>query len=227
VPLTLEAGVLFSVLVAPGFLLSRGYTRRRTHLEPERDLYALGQAIVGSLFLLATVWVGLSVFDQANLLRDLREGHLDGHETVVFWMLVGLLLLPYLLGGTAAALTDLVGNRPTRFPGRHLRWTGLFDVPTSWDAIWLRVKQHPWALVSIEFRDGTNVFGVWAKGSQVDLSPKQDRHVFLSEEYRYVDGAPQKVEGDGIWIRSDEVAFVRIRAFKAKGAGEGEGVNAS
>jgi uncharacterized protein DUF6338 len=214
VPLTLEAGVLFSVLIAPGFLLLRGYARRRTHLEPERDLYALGQAIVGSLLLLATLWVGLSVFGQADLLRDLREGRLDGHETAMFWMLLGLLLVPYPLGAVVAALTDRVGRRPTRFPGRYLRWTGLFDVPTSWDAIWLRIKQHEWALVSIEFRDGTNVFGVWADGSRVDLSPKDDCHVFFSEEYRYVNGEPQKVEGDGIWIRSDEVAFVRIRAVE-------------
>lgn len=213
-PLTFEAGILFSVLIAPGFLLIRGYARRRTHLEPARDLYALGQAVVGSLFLLATGWVVLSLFGQADLLRDLRKGHLEGHETVVFWMLVGLLAIPYPLGDGVAALIDLIGRRPTRFPGRYLRWTGIFDVPTAWDAIWLRVKQHDWALVSIEFRDGTNVFGVWAAGSRVDLSPKEDCHVFFSEEYRYVNGEPQKIDGDGIWIRSDEVAFVRISAVE-------------
>jgi Family of unknown function (DUF6338) len=222
VPLTFEAGVLFSVLIAPGFLLLRGYTRRRTHLEPARDLYALGQAVVGSLLLLAAVWVGLSVFGKNDLLRDLRAGNVGGHETAVFWMLVGLLLVPYPLGGVVAALTDSIGRRPGRFPGRYMGWTGLFDVPTSWDAIWLKAKQNPWALISIEFRDGTNVFGVWAEGSQVDLSPKDDRHVFLSEEYRYLDGQPQKVQGDGIWIRSDEVAFIRIRAFGAEGGKEGD-----
>lgn len=219
-PLTLEAGALFSVLIAPGFLLSRGYARQRTHLEPARDLYALGQAVVGSLLLLAALWIGISAVGHTELVRDLREGNVTGHETTVFWMVVGLLLIPYPLGWVAAAFTDLIGLHPTRFPGRYLGWSGLFAAPTSWDAVWLRAKQYKWALISIEFRDGTNVFGVWADGSQVDLSPKDDRHIFLSEEYRYVDGAPQRVEGKGIWIRSDEVAFIRIRAFGPEGGQE-------
>jgi hypothetical protein len=211
VPLTLEAGVLFSVLVAPGFLLLRGYARRRTRVTPERDLYALAQAIVGSLFFLGAIWLGLMILGQDELLRALRSGEVEGRETTVFWMVVGLLFVPYPLGWLAAELVDWVGRQPDSPPGSLLEWTGLFEPPTSWDAIWLRAAEHEWALISVDFRDGTSVIGMLAQHSKVDLSPEKDRRVFFEEEYRYVNGVPQKVTGKGIWIRTDDATFIRIR----------------
>src|SRR5256885_3654093 len=107
-PTSLEAALVFSVLIVPGLLLIGGYNRTRAHTVPRRDLYVLAQAVAVSLAWLPAVWLlgGREVVDWAEA-RTLRS-HDGGLIRIVLFNL-GVPLVVGLLAGQAVAW---VGARP-------------------------------------------------------------------------------------------------------------------
>jgi hypothetical protein len=109
-PSSLEAAIVFALVIAPGFLLVRGYARRRTRSIPERDLYALAQAVIASI-----VWLGVAFFILQAWLDDWgliprNDAILEKNQTAVTLSLLGIVLLPYPLGWLAALVGELASG---------------------------------------------------------------------------------------------------------------------
>lgn len=106
VPTSLEAALVFAVLIVPGLLLISGYNRTRAHSLPRRDLYVLAQAVVVSLAWVPALWLlgGRSVLDwgEAKTLRD--------HDGEVIGLVLVNLAIPLMVGLVAGRAIDWIGG---------------------------------------------------------------------------------------------------------------------
>jgi uncharacterized protein DUF6338 len=152
-PSTLEAGVILLVLIAPGFLLQRGYQRGRTYPLPSLNLYATLQALVlsGVILLVSAPVGGFSVarwVDNDTLTTD--------HRWAAWTYFIVLLALPYPIGLLAGRVAETIaapkehipavirgswgGQRllavRRRFQGspmhETIKWFGFLGAPTAW-----------------------------------------------------------------------------------------------
>jgi hypothetical protein len=205
VPATLEAVTVFVLLFAPGFMLTRGYLRGRAHTLPQRDVYTLAQGVIASVFVIAAAWLlgGDVVLDWV------QDETIDEHRGDAAAVLLGLLTVPYLVGRTAGAVIDRLGDSPQSLPMTALSWMLDLDAPSAWDDAWLRAYKHDWALVSVELVDGRLLTGLYAGNSIVDLAPNP-RQVFLEREYRYVDGQLVAVPGSGLFIDGSQITAIHF-----------------
>jgi Family of unknown function (DUF6338) len=204
-PASLEAAAVFSVLIVPGLLLSAGYNRTRAHGLPQRDLYALAQAVVLSLAWLPVIWVlgGNCVVNWAN------RHVLEDHQGALLWI-VGLNLAVALSAGLLAGrLIDAIGSNPYRRIASALAWTGIFSGPTPWDQAWERAGTYSWAAVEIRLATGDQFNVLFDDGSDVGLSPGP-RQAFFDTEYRWDGDDLVVLEHEGIFINGEEVISLRF-----------------
>jgi hypothetical protein len=211
-PASLEAATVFAALIVPGLLIASGYNRTRAHTVPQRDLYAIAQAIVLSLIWLPVIWLlgGGSVVDWSS------TATLEHHqlEVVAYVMLnLGVALAAGLVAGK---LVDAVGERPAGNLARVIAWTGTFRPPTPWDYFWLRAATGEWAAVEIQLADGRAINVLFDRDSDVGLSPNP-RQAFFDSEYVYVDdGELEVLPHQGIFIDCAEVVSLRLEHLELK-----------
>jgi hypothetical protein len=203
-PASLEAALVFAVLIVPGLLLLSGYNRTRTHSIPSRDLYALAQAVVASLGWIPFLWLlgGRRVVDwiEDDALRD--------HVGELVVLLVLNLATPLLVGFTAGKIVDWITSRPQLDDA--VAWTGVFEPPTAWERLWSNLSRAQWAAVSIELKDGQMFHVLFDDGAKVGLSPGP-RYCFFDTEYHLDDDGNAEVEEhEGIFIDAGEVVSVRV-----------------
>jgi hypothetical protein len=203
-PASLEAALVFAVLIVPGLLLISGYNRTRAHSLPRRDLYVLAQAVVVSLAWLPVLWLigGQSVLDwiEDDTLRD--------HSGALVALLALNLAAPLVAGFIGGRLIDWLGNRTEL--ERALGWTGIFTPPTAWERLWGNLSQAQWAAVSIELKDGEVFKVLFDDGSEVGLAPGP-RYCFFDTEYSVKDdGELEVAEHEGVFIDATGVVSVRV-----------------
>lgn len=212
-PSSLEAALVFAVLIVPGLLLISGYNRTRAHSLPRRDLYVMAQAIVVSLAWLPALWLlgGRRVVDwaEAETLRD--------HDGALIVVVLLNLAVPLAIGLVAGRLLDWIGDFTQL--ARFIGWTGIFQPPTAWEAMWLPLSHAEWAAVEIKLQGGETFNVLFDDGSTVGLAPGP-RYLFFDTEYRK-EGDELKIEDhQGIFIDGTEVVSVRIEhvVFEEGGA---------
>ena len=207
-PASLEAALVFAVLIVPGLLLIRGYNRTRAHTLPGRDLYAVGQAIVVSLAWLPVVWVlgGRCVLDWL-----IAETAAD-HQTAILGIVVGNLAAAQLGGFAAGLVMRAIGERPETWLAEQLDRFGVFDPPTAWDELWLTAREAQWAAVEINLKNGEQYNAIFDDGSTIGLSPAP-RQLFFDTEYHWggTDGTELILRNtEGLFIDGAEIESVRL-----------------
>lgn len=206
-PSTVEAVVIFTVMIAPGYLLTQGIAQGRNVDADLPDLHVLAKAVVASvLWLIATWWWATEA-----LIRWVGEDTVDQHSTgAVTWRAAVLIIGPYVLG---------------RFLGMAVKgkWRGISPVlramgiastrGTPWDFAWQEVTESGKPLlVIVTLDDGTKVAGQFAERSRATVSPQQPE-VYLEEAYEVKkDGTPSLVVYDrGVHVAGEKISAI---AFK-------------
>lgn len=116
-PDSLAAATVFALLIVPGYSFLAGYRLGRSHTRPERDLYAVAEAVIASIVILSLAWLWVE-----DLLRWVGEGTLSDHSGGVVLLLLGLIGGPFAIGRILAAAITWAGDKkwtepPLRFPG--------------------------------------------------------------------------------------------------------------
>jgi hypothetical protein len=238
VPSTLQAAVLFALLIAPGFLWVRGYARGRARTVAERDLYALAQAVVAGIAWLSVIVVALQGWLHTWGVLPRNDALLEQHKTPVALSLLAIVFLPYALGWAAAAVGQTLASRLERwssktiwngvsgtgltaakgrtklFAAKEIKRSGLVAPPSAWDRAWTRPAARDEGWVTILMEDGSFIRGRYGGGAQIDLSPRP-RQVFLVEGYGYDQNGDERAFASG-----DEGLFLdaaNIRAIYFEG----------
>jgi len=223
-PDTVVALAVFMLAIAPGFLAVRGYSRRRYRTVPDRDLYAVAQAVVVSAMWLALVWlILLKVGDPIRAwgLIPNDTGAIRSHQAAIVGLGFAVVTLPYGLGLTAAYLVDRLEGVRSEGAWRRIRRTGLVRPPTAWDRAWLTFRRRQGAgQVVVRLKNGLVIRGGYGKRSQADLSPSPHQ-LFLESGFGYAegeDGDAVEVEAEGsagIFIEGSEIAAIYFQGRNA------------
>ncbi|HEU4703242.1 MAG TPA: DUF6338 family protein [Conexibacter sp.] len=226
-PGTLEAAIVFTLVIAPGYLFVRGFSVGRTRTPPDRDLYVLAEAVVASV-----VWLALVYLVEHDRLRTVgilprSDTALEQHGIAIAWTVLAIVLAPYVLGrlggwlqrtvadGLAAGLSWVDARRGAA-PGRAARaalWGAdavgrwqMLRPPTAWDRAWSeqRARGGP---VTIHLRDGLIVRG---SVERVDTSPLQHQVVLSDGAGFDANGLPVELASGpgGVYIESTEIRAV-------------------
>jgi Family of unknown function (DUF6338) len=214
VPATVEAVIIFAVLIAPGYLLNQGIAQGRDVDAGRPDLHVLARALVASVIWLLLTWWWAS----EKVIRWVGEDKVDQHSVPAdTWRAVVLVLLPYAVG----RLLGSVVQRNWR-GADLLRNLGIASTRgTPWDFAWQRVKddREP-TLVIITLEDGRKVAGQFANGSRATVSP-QEPEVYLEQAYELKEGGGEQLV---VYDRGMHVDGSRIAAIAFKGIpGQTEG----
>jgi hypothetical protein len=206
VPATFNAVIIFSVLIAPGYLLTQGINLGR-NVDAERpDLHVLAKAVVASIIWLLLTWWWAT----EDLIRWLGDDSIDDHSALAaVWRGIVLVVLPYVAGRLIGAAVE----NNWRVAAPLLRGLGIAsNHGTPWDFAWQRVAETQAPLiVVITLVDGTKVVGQFADMSRASVSP-QAPEVYLEESYE------SKGEGLVVYNRGVHVAGSQIAAIAFKDA---------
>jgi hypothetical protein len=226
VPASLEAAIVFTTVIAPGYLLVRGLAVGRTRTLPERDLYALAQAVVASVIWAAIVYLLFHGLLSRYGLLPRNDARLAKHGVEVGRLLLAFVLTPYFVGrvvglvyrlivqGISLGVNQagpLIADR-TEWWARPARWvvSALAEAvraPTAWDRAWARAADRGQPVV-VKLKDGGSIRGV--TGASVDLSPLPPRLLLMSGQGFDDNGAPLPLStGDGgVYIDATEIRAV-------------------
>lgn len=197
-PSTIHALLGFVAFVVPGFLFRSGYVRTRARHTIDVDLYAIAEAVVGSLFILAAAWW----WRGEDVLAWVQAGTLANHRQQTYWFLLALLLVPYpaglVAGWARTAFSRVVESfRPPDGDASRrseffyfLDSSGILTLPTVWDQAWNQVGRLGALLVRVRTTSGKETVGTIEPGSWVGLSG-EPRDVYLRRVYRE--------DGSGDW----------------------------
>jgi uncharacterized protein DUF6338 len=231
VPNSLESAIVFVLVIAPGYLLVRGFSVGRTQIPPERDLHVLAEAVVASILWLVAVYLVFAgtIEDYGLLPRD--DARLEAHGTDVARLLLLLMLLaPYVAGRiagfsarwlselTARALTWAAGKlgasesngwptRVARFWVKRMRTAAFITPPTAWDRFWRFIDPEKEESITVHLKDGVLVRGALRS---VDRSPLPHR-VELAYGQAYDEEGNEVALGwgdRGVYLEGSEIRAV-------------------
>jgi len=223
VPSSFQAAVVFALFISPGFVLVQGYRRSRACTVPDRDLYALAQAVVASLGWPAAVWLLLTLLGDPILRWGLvpeNDRLLERHRTVLALLLLGVEFIPFALGLVAGSAVNTLQN--VERARLLLGWTGIFEPPTAWEQAWneaaSRANVSSQSIdVSVRLKRGGVVEGRYGGASRADLSPRPTHQLFLETAYGLDDSdTPATLLGDGtiggVFIDASEIAAIYFKS---------------
>lgn len=206
-PSTLESLAVFAAAIAPGYGLISGYQHQRSYSAPERDLYVLAQAFVGS-----AVWIALTWWPMGHSLTQwATRGALADHEFVAWLMACLFLALPYIIGRLLGQILRSVATGSPRGLFKALVLLGAYEPPTLWDYIWEQVRRRNSSVLVVRLKDGGVIEGQFAAKSRVDLSPHRPR-LFLERAYGYDSTGRRIVFPLGAYIEGSEIVGVQFRS---------------
>ncbi|HKG02743.1 MAG TPA: DUF6338 family protein [Conexibacter sp.] len=219
---SLQAAVLFALLIAPGFLLVQSYRRGRSYSLPSRDLYVFAQAVVASLAWLAVIWFALQLFDDPLWRWGIFPWRIETfvkHEAAAAGLLLVIVFLPVVIGTVGGRLMNRLQSNTTF--QQIQRWAGLGESPTAWEHAWneargrasTRPSGRQYIDVSIRMKGGDRGQGRYGALSRADLAPRPSRHVYVETGYGVDDGSPAaNLQGDGtiggVYVDGSEIAAI-------------------
>jgi hypothetical protein len=202
-PDSLEAAIVFALLIVPGYAFLSGYRLGREKAGPVRDLYAVAEAVVVSVILLAIAW-----FRVSDLLTWIDDDTLDAHKGGALVLLLALILLPFAGGRVVAELFEWLADRPG--PERLLRKLKLIPEGNAWQKAWAATRNG--ALVVIDLKDGGTLYGQVADGVRIDLPPGAPA-LYLPIAYRPLgagDGAELVRMTHGVYVHGEQIAALYL-----------------
>lgn len=212
-PNSANTALAFALLIVPGFVFLSGFSAARARGTPERDLYALAQAVVVSLLWLVAVYL-LQWALADDLAADwgllpLDADVIDGNRVRTAAVgLVTLLAAPFAVG----ALWGSALNRWAR--GDHL------DKPEAWEAAWAssrryerehknRSERAPTVAVTAVLKNGERIVGDSERDVDVDYAPNQRRDMFLRRAVHLTSsGREIRYSPIGAYVAGSEIAAV-------------------
>lgn len=232
-PATIEAALIVLLLIAPGFLLQRGFQRGGTYAMPSLSLYAVTQAVVlsGVILLLSAPLGGFAVaewLDDGTLFTE--------HEWSAWFYFLALLGIPFPLGLLIGRLSQTIaapggGRVPLdvkqSWIGRRLfklrdrfqlsalpdwfRWLGFMASPTAWDRVWTAVGERTSpVMVEMDLGDDEVVHAAFGSESFVTTSP-QPPGLFLEAEYVEMGDTLVKVDtSEGVYVDGSQIRSIRL-----------------
>jgi Family of unknown function (DUF6338) len=206
-PATVDAALIFAVLVLPGYLLGKGIGHGRRADSPGPDLHVLAQAVFASLiWLFFTYWWAID-----DLIRWVDDGALGDHSTFAgVWRSSVLVLAPYFVGRALGMAVEQ--DLPIVAP--ILRWLGIgAPFGTPWDVAWDQVEdaQAP-ILVTVTFSDGRKLAGQFAEDSRASVSP-QPPELYLEEAYETTDDGQIVVYDQGAHIDGSKIVAIAFKSL--------------
>jgi hypothetical protein len=218
---TLQAALIFALLISPGYVLLQGYRRARSYSVPGRDLYVLAQAVVASLGWASSVWFVLTALGHPlsrwGLLPQ-NDHLLETHQTRIALLLLGVELIPFVVGLVGGFVVN--GLQRAERARVLLGWTGIFEPPTAWEQAWNEAASRVGTAggsqaieVSVRLKCGELVRGRYGSLSRADMSPRPSHQLFLETAYGVDDrDTPARLVGDGtiggVFIDASEIATV-------------------
>jgi hypothetical protein len=233
-PGSFEAAVIFVLIIAPGFLLQRGFQRGGTYAVPSLNLYAVAQAVVlsGVVLLLSAPVGGFCIakwVDDGTLVTD--------HRWAAWTYFVGLLIVPFLVGLVAGRVAQTLfspmgGQFPASVKGNQavrallwlrervygsafadwLGWAGFMAAPTVWDRVWLEVvgeRESP-LVVEVHVGEDEPIVGAFASESFATTSP-QPHGLFLETEYGAEgDRLVEYENSKGVFVDGSQIQSLRF-----------------
>jgi Family of unknown function (DUF6338) len=206
-PDSLEAALVFSILIVPGYLLLRGYYVGRAHTLPDRDLHVLAQAVVGSLIWLAATWVVVE-----DLLGWINADTVDDHVVASYAIGAAIVIAPYLVGRLSGQLvafaSGLEGSDNQIAQATHwvvFRLVAVIEHPTSWEKAWAG-RSQAWVQVTLE--GDVVVRGQYAEDSKVDVAPLPPR-LYLEKSYA-TDSDGTIIEQGSVYIDGSRIMSVEF-----------------
>lgn len=209
-PATVEAVIIFTVLIVPGYLLNQGIAQGRDADIGRPDLHVLARALIASMIWLVLTWWWAT----EDMIRWVSEDRTDGHTVfAITWHAAVLVVLPYLVGRLLGEAVE----RRWRL-GSLLRALGIASTRgTPWDFAWQRVSEQTTpTIVIITLEDGSKVAGQFASNSLATVSP-QEPEVYLEQAYELKeDGSAAELV---VYDQGVHVAGARIAAIAFKQTG--------
>jgi hypothetical protein len=184
-----------ALLVVPGYSFLTGYRLGRSHTRPDRDLYAIAEAVVVSAVILAIGW-----FRVEDLLGWIDDDTVSDHAGGALVLLLVLIVVPFVAARVLAALTTWIGSQDQAEP--LLRFFGVLQ-GNAWQNAW-KGPLDEGALVVVELNSGETVYGQAVKGLKIDFPPLAPA-VYLPHAYRMVGTQTVKME-KGIYISGDQIS---------------------
>lgn len=221
-PATLEAAVLFVLLIAPGYFCVSAYNQFSSGSSTRFTAFHLAQAVPTSIVLLALTWWPLSgclVKRLSNLSADVPGGVTEGSTWLLF---AGLFAVAFALG---AAIGKLVGwaakdeerhppaNRASEMLRKSLRWAfdrlGFYQPATTWEEAAQLLGSANESLVKLQLSDGSVIYGPFSEGSKMSLAPRP-RGMYL--EKAFFENAKGDLEEapDGAFILGDQIVGIYV-----------------
>lgn len=210
-PNTLEAVLVFGILIVPGYQLVRGYAVARSDAPPSTQLYVLAQAVVASLAWLCVTWPVVN-----DLLRWIRADSLSDHALASYLTIPLFLGTPYLIGRVLGRLVVAITRSDNRRGPDWLRRVadaaGLVERGTAWDLLWLRAVDNEVALVTVALDDGTSLHGQFGDRSRVMASPAAPS-VYFERAYETdpATGRVVAVYGGGAHIDGARIVALKLQ----------------
>jgi hypothetical protein len=232
VPGSLEAALVFVVLVVPGYLAVSGYRLGRASPPQPEGLAGAARAVTASAIVVLIAWRlgGQSVYEHALAGTALRSD-----EELTYRLALGVLVVPPATGFLLGELTDVLAGRVTVALGRleerdeqtlqrrdrpflwalrKVRARVPLDGPSIWDLIWKTLKRdEPFVYVRVNTTSGQSVMGTMGQASRAALSP-QPRDLYIEQVLRPVRSPEGKVEfaptraGRGMFIAGEQIELV-------------------
>lgn len=206
-PSTFEAVTVFAFAIAPGYALLVGYQHQRSHTAPERDLHVLAQA-----FVLSAAWIALTWWPAGHLLIGWAvDGEILDHEACVWFLCCLLLGGPYLVGRFAGAGVRAVAAREEGGLFAAMRAVGFFEQPSLWDRVWTDARHRGNVLLRIRLKEGGSIEGLYAAGSEADLSPRRPR-VYLEKAYGQDEEGNTVIYPMGAYVEGDQIIGIEFKS---------------
>ena len=201
-PASVEAAIIFALLIVPGYSLLAGYRLGREGAGPSRDLYVIAEAIVASVLMLAISW-----FRVTDLLDWIDQDSLDEHTGGALVLLLGLIVVPFLIGRALAEIIDRVASRADL--QRHLTRLRLIPEGNAWQTAWARAREHG-TLVVIDLKDGGGtIYGQMTHEGSVDLPPNEPA-LYLPVAYRSDDEGKIVRMSHGAYVHGATIAALYL-----------------
>jgi hypothetical protein len=202
-PGSLEAALVFALLIVPGYQIVRGYAVARGADAPPKDLYVLAQTIVASLVWLVLTWVVVE-----DLLRWISDDAVGEHTLAAYAIAPLVVGVPYAVGRIGGLVARRAAPRRDLL-GALLRAIGLGPRETAWELAWAPFAERPGGVVTLALDDGNTIAGQFGVRSFV-AAPPATPAVYLERAYELRGDGSVVTYAGGVYVDGSRIVAAKF-----------------